>query len=235
MIGYLRGILKEKTPDSLILEVAGVGYEVTVPASSFCVLPRQGAEGNLYIHTYVREDALRLFGFASLFDRRVFELLISVSSVGPRLALALLGPLNGVEVCQAVVRGDVTLLTSVPGVGARTAERLVLELRPKVQKLMASRGDFGAVLAAPDVRAAAGSIFADMEAPAEQFDVGQLRERAADEIRAALVNLGYKDKQVNEAWKTYEKTLSPLADVIVEDALRAILRRLSGHLASASV
>lgn len=232
MIGYLRGILREKTPDSLILDVGGVGYEVSVPASSFCVLPREGQEGCLYIYTHVREDVLKLFGFASLFDRKVFEMLIGVSNVGPRLAIQLLGPMNGTELCHAIQSGNITHLVNVPGVGPRTAERLVMELKPKVLKLLASRADFGATLAAPAPRQ--DTLFGDglleVAAAADaSSDLRSRRARAAEEIRAAIVNLGYKEKQVNEAWKAYENDIGPHAEVIAEDALRAILRRLSGH------
>jgi Holliday junction DNA helicase RuvA subunit len=136
MIGFLRGVLIEKTPDALLLDAGGVGYEVVVPASSLCALPPEGSPAQLYIHTHVREEAIRLFGFASLFDRKVFEALLSVTNVGPRLAVALLGPLDGVELCETVVEGRVALLVSIPGVGAKTAERLILELKPKFAKLL---------------------------------------------------------------------------------------------------
>lgn len=139
MIGLLRGTLLEKTPDALLLDVGGVGYEVSVPMSSLCALPAEGEHATLYVHTHVREDAIRLFGFASLFDRKVFEALVSVTNVGPRLALQLLGPLDGVELCQAITEGRAPLLVSIPGVGAKTAERLILELKPKLLKLLALR------------------------------------------------------------------------------------------------
>ena len=129
MIGYLRGRLTEKTPDSVIVDVNGVGYEVSVPLSNICILPLVGHESALFIHTHVREDSIRLFGFASLLDRKVFETLIGVTGVGPKLALQLLGPLSGQDLCEAISAGRLAVLTSIPGVGAKTAERLVLELK----------------------------------------------------------------------------------------------------------
>jgi len=188
VIGFLRGTLLEKTPDALLLDVGGVGYELVVPVSSLCALPPEGEAAHLYIHTHVREDAIKLFGFASLFDRKVFEALISVTGVGPRLAVGLLGPLDGVELCEAVVEGRAPLLVSIPGVGAKTAERLVLELKDKFTKLLALQHLYSGAMANDrsetrfDRRAVAGAAGAAGAAketdPAVLFDEGEAAEGA---------------------------------------------------------
>ena len=134
MIGYLKGILFEKKPDHILLLVGGVGYEIEVPASSLCSLPELNKEVSLYIITHVREDALRLFGFISYFDKLVFDALIQVSGIGPKAALALLGVVDGFELSDLIIQNQVVRLTSIPGIGAKTAERLVLELKTKLQK-----------------------------------------------------------------------------------------------------
>ena len=106
-----------------------VAYEVEVPASSLCLLPPLNQEAELYIITHVREDALRLFGFANYFDKLIFDSLIQVSGIGPKAALALLGVVDGFELCDMIINNQVVRLTSIPGIGAKTAERLVLELK----------------------------------------------------------------------------------------------------------
>lgn len=135
MIAHLRGTLLEKHPNQVIVDVGGVGYEVLIPVSTFSSLPETGGEVRLHIHTHVREDALVLFGFVSQTDKALFEKLITVSGVGPKLAITTLGGLTAPDLAAAIKQGSLETLTRIPGVGKKTAERLVLELRDKLDLL----------------------------------------------------------------------------------------------------
>jgi Holliday junction DNA helicase RuvA len=132
MIAQLRGILLEKHPNQAIVEAGGVGYDVTIPVSTFTGLPDPGAEVKLRIHTHVREDALSLFGFLTQDERAIFEKLIGVSGIGPTLAVKILSGLAAPDLINAIRRGEVAQLVRVPGIGKKTAERMVLELRDKL-------------------------------------------------------------------------------------------------------
>ena len=132
MIGQLHGKLLEKNPPQILIDVSGVGYEVDVPLSTFCNLPEVGGELTLHTHFVVREDAQLLYGFATLAERAVFRALIKISGVGPKIALALLSGITVDQLKDAVDRGETGLLTKVPGIGKKTAERLVLELKGKL-------------------------------------------------------------------------------------------------------
>ena len=132
MIGRLHGKLLEKNPPQILIDVSGVGYEVDVPMSTFCNLPEVGGELTLHTHFVVREDAQLLYGFATLAERAVFRALIKISGVGPKIALALLSGITVDQLKDAVERGETGLLTKVPGIGKKTAERLVLELKDKL-------------------------------------------------------------------------------------------------------
>jgi Holliday junction DNA helicase RuvA len=138
MIALLRGVLLEKHPNQAIVEAGGVGYDVTVPVSTFTKLPETGAEVRLKIHTHVREDALALYGFMTQDEKALFEKLISVSGIGPTLAIKILSGLAAPDLILSIRRGEVEKLVKVPGVGKKTAERMVLELR---DKLPATGGD----------------------------------------------------------------------------------------------
>lgn len=132
MIGHLRGTILEKHPNELIIEAAGVGYDVQIPISTYTTLPDTGAAVALRIHTHVREDALILFGFATALEQTVFERLISVSGIGPKLALTVLSGLPTADLITAIRTGDLARLVRIPGVGKKTAERIVLELKDKL-------------------------------------------------------------------------------------------------------
>jgi Holliday junction DNA helicase RuvA len=132
MIGHLRGTVLEKHPNEVIVEAAGVGYEVQIPISTYTSLPESGAAVSLRIYTHVREDALSLFGFATGEEKLVFERLISVSGIGPGLAIKVLSGLATADLIAAIRGGDVAQLVRIPGVGKKTAERIVLELREKL-------------------------------------------------------------------------------------------------------
>ena len=223
MIGRLTGTLVEKASDCLILDVNGVGYEISVPASSLCQLPGLGQPLSLSIHTHVREDSIRLFGFSARADRSVFEMLLSVSSVGPKLAMALLGPFEGKELCRVILDENLAALTSVPGVGARTAERLVMELRTKAQKLLAQLdgNDAGKLTRG---RGTTQSTLPTLVQ--EQW----AQANVIDDLRSALQNLGYKDKQIADVVTPFQKRQSGGEELVLEVALKDALRQLSGHL-----
>lgn len=149
MIGRLHGKLLEKNPPQILIDVSGVGYEVDVPMSTFCNLPEVGGELTLHTHFVVREDAQLLYGFATLAERAVFRALIKISGVGPKIALALLSGITVDQLKDAVDRGETGLLTKVPGIGKKTAERLVLELKDK----LAGTGAATAAVPTSDARA----------------------------------------------------------------------------------
>ena len=132
MIALLRGVLVEKHPNQAIVETGGVGYDVTVPVSTFTKLPEAGSEVRLRVHTHVREDALALFGFLTQDEKAMFEKLIGVSGIGPKLAITILSGLQAADLIQSIRRNEVERLVRIPGIGKKTAERMVLELRDKL-------------------------------------------------------------------------------------------------------
>jgi Holliday junction DNA helicase RuvA len=132
MIAVLRGVLLEKHPNQAIVEAQGVGYDVTIPISTYAALPAAGAEVRLRIHTHVREDTLSLFGFWSQEEKMLFERLIAVNGIGPTLAVKVLSGLAAADLITSIQQGEVERLVRIPGVGKKTAERLVLELRDKL-------------------------------------------------------------------------------------------------------
>ena len=132
MIAHLRGKLAEKQPNLVVVDVDGVGYELTIPVSTYLQLGNAGEEVALHTHTHVREDSLALFGFATRHEKSIFEKLITVSGIGPRLAVTVLSGLPAGDLATAIRNGDVATLTRIPGVGRKTGERMVLELREKL-------------------------------------------------------------------------------------------------------
>src|SRR5690348_1982954 len=132
MISYLRGTLLEKHPNHAIVDVNGVGYELTIPVSTFSSLPENGIEVRLRVHTHVREDSLALFGFATPAEKAVFEKLIGVTGIGPKLAVTVLSGLDAKELVAAIRGGQIEALVRIPGVGKKTAERMIVELRDKL-------------------------------------------------------------------------------------------------------
>jgi Holliday junction DNA helicase RuvA len=135
MIAFLRGKLLEKHPNQIIIDTAGVGYDVVIPISTFSALPDAGAEVALRIHTHVREDVLALFGFFTMEEKALFERLISVSGIGPKLAITVLSGLSTPALIDAIRGGHVEQLVRIPGVGKKTAERMVVELKDKLDGL----------------------------------------------------------------------------------------------------
>lgn len=132
MIAHLRGTLLEKHPNTVVVDAQGVGYEISIPVSAFSSLPEKGQPVELHIHTHVREDAIALFGFLARADKTLFEKLITVSGIGPKLAITALSGLAAPELVNAIRTGAIEQLVRIPGVGKKTAERMVLELRDKL-------------------------------------------------------------------------------------------------------
>ena len=135
MISYIKGTLAEKTPARLVVETGGLGYEILVPLSSYDAFGEEGSEVLVYTHFHVREDSHQLFGFATQRERRLFEMLISVSGIGPRSALTILSGVSVDDFCGAITREEVSFLTAISGVGRKTAQRLIVELKGRVPEL----------------------------------------------------------------------------------------------------
>ncbi len=165
MIAYLRGPLLEKHPGQVIVDVQGVGYEVTIPISAYSSLPETGSEVRLHIHTHVREDAFLLYGFTTAGDKALFEKLISVSGIGPSVAINALSGMPASELAAAIRSGAVEQLVRIPKIGKKTAERMVLELRDKLD-----------LIGVP--------ARADLSAPKPHFDPNE------EDVISALMNFG---------------------------------------------
>ena len=170
MIGLLRGKLVDKRPNQVLLDVSGVGYQVQIPLSTFAALGALHAETTLLIHTHLREDAISLFGFATAREKHCFELLISASGVGPSLALKILSGMSLEALIPAIRNSDLVQLVRIPGVGRKTAERIVVELRDKLAAI-------------------------DVPAPGKPTTGSQLEA----DVASALVNLGYDARAVENA------------------------------------
>lgn len=201
MIALLTGQLVVKETDQVIVEVAGVGYRVLIPLSTFYALPDAG---NVRLHTYthVREDALLLYGFHTAEEKACFGLLLSVSGVGPKLALNILSHASPTDLRRAISGNDVKRLSTLPGIGKKSAERLVLELREKITKLdpqqeMASRSN-----------ARGNAIETD---------------RSEDAL-SALINLGYKEGQARKAIESLDLTPDTSLEEILKQALKTLMR-----------
>ena len=176
MIALLRGTLLEKHPNQVIVEVGGVGYDVIIPVSTFSHLPGTGAEVRLRVHTHVREDALSLYGFLTLDEKNLFERLISVSGIGPKLAVTILSGLAAPDLIHSIRRGEVDKLVRIPGIGKKTAERMVLELR---DKLPAVAGD------APEAEPAPVLSATDQDVLSALLNLGCARPQAEAAVRKA--------------------------------------------------
>lgn len=175
MIALLRGVLLEKHPNQVIVETGGVGYDVTIPVSTFTHLPNPGAEVRLRIHTHVREDALALYGFLTEDEKGLFEKLIVVSGIGPTLAVKILSGMTAPELVHGIRRGEVERLVRIPGVGKKTAERMVLELRDKLPPVTSEE---------PEVVAAALSAI-DQDVLSALLNLGCARPQAEGAVRKA--------------------------------------------------
>jgi holliday junction DNA helicase RuvA len=195
MIGSLRGKLTGKRPNQILLDVGGVGYQVQIPLSTFAVLGPLHTETLLLVHTHVREDQLALYGFATAREKQCFELLISASGVGPSLALKILSGTGIDELVPAIRKGDVARLVLIPGVGKKTAERIVVELRDK--------------LAAIDV---------------EEAGKPATRSQLETDVASALVNLGYDGRAVDRAIERARTTSGANFEDLLRAALQILSR-----------
>jgi Holliday junction DNA helicase RuvA len=190
VIAHLRGRILEKQPTRVVLDVGGVGYDVAVPLSTFYGLGEPGSDVALRVHTHVREDALALYGFSTALELDLFSRLISISGIGPKLALAVLSGIEPPDLVSAIERGDLARLTAIPGVGKKTSERIVLELKDRLPRAHVVDAADGVAVAGTGLR---------------------------DDLLSALMNLGYHrplaEKAVDAALKTtgreagFERTL----------------------------
>jgi len=205
MIAHLSGSLLSKEPNSVIVDVSGVGYEVSIPLSTFYELENEGSNVQLRIYTHVKEDALQLYGFKTTRERELFVNFISVSGIGPKLAIALLSGMSADELIASIKNNNLARLTLIPGVGRKTAERLIVDLREKMTALAASQV------------AVESGVGSDSSIPSSNDDV---RSQAL----SGLSNLGY---QKSAAEKAIDSALSEDGDLTVESVLRRALRKLA--------
>ena len=201
MIAWLEGALRDKEPLRVVIDVQGVGYDVHVPLSTSATLPETGKTVSLHVHTVVREDALLLYGFMTVYEKEVFELLLRANRVGPKLALTLLSGLSPERLVAALRDGEVAAVTGIPGVGTKTAERMVVELREHAR-----------ALGAP-----AGGPASEAQAPADS----DLREQ----LLSALVNLGYPRSRAERVVETAVSEAGEEAGI--ESLIRVALRSLA--------
>jgi len=204
MIARLTGVLLEKSPERIVVDVHGVGYEVRIPLSTVSRLPDTSATVELLIHTHVREDSLVLYGFRTSLERSLFERMISVSGVGPKLALALLSGMTPAQLVDSILSGATAPLCGVPGVGRKTAERLVVDLRDKLGHLLAGHPE--------------GSRERSTQPKGEDVEL-------IEDVHSALVNLGYSAREADRAVEDARKTASPGEAATVEMSFQGLLRR----------
>ena len=199
MIALLTGRIAHKSPDHIILDVQGVGYRVHIPFSTYYELPEEGGTASLHIHTSVREDAILLYGFRTMLEKTFFQLLIAVSGVGPKLARDILSNIHPGPLAQALAQGDLGKLSTIPGIGKKTSERLVLELKDKVGKLDLSS------LPAAEAR----------EIPTDDV---------AEDVISALINLGYKEQQVRKALAGLDAGGGVSVEELLKQALKILMK-----------
>lgn len=199
MIALLSGTMRHKTPEHVIIETHGVGYSVEIPLSSYYSLPEEG-QTTLHIYTHVREDILKLYGFLTLAEKETFILLLGINGIGPRVALNILSHMACTDLHQALLHEDVARLSSLPGIGKKTAERLILELHEKVRKL-----------ATPE------NIQEQKVNVLETADSG-------DDVLSALISLGYKEKQARNVLAKMEINAESSTQDILKQALQHLTR-----------
>lgn len=199
MIAHLKGTLLSKTTNSIIIDNSGMGYEVSVPLSTFYSLPEEDGPVSLHIHTHVREDALSLFGFKTILEKDLFLMLKSVSGIGPKLAINILSGIGPDDLRAAIAGGDAPRLQSIPGVGKKTAERIALELKDKALKIQGGEQ--------PPVQPA-----------------GLEEKETVDDAVSALLNLGYNAKSAKQA---VDKAIALMGgeahlEILIKEALKAL-------------
>ncbi len=200
MIALLTGKIAYKSPDHLILDVNGVGYRIMIPFSTYYELPDNGA-ATLHIHTSVREDAIQLYGFRTRTEKSFFQMLISVSGIGPKLARDILSNIQPPQLAAALMQADLHKLSTIPGIGKKTAERLVLELKDKVAKL-----DNSGISAAEAV--------------------GRTLPEAGllDDVNSALLNLGYKETQIRKVLGELDCAAAATLESLLKQALKILMK-----------
>lgn len=201
MIALLTGTIAHKSPDHIVIDVHGVGYRVLIPFSTYYELPEEGGSATLHIHTAVREDAIVLYGFRSLHEKGYFQLLISVTGVGPKLARDILSNIQPSHLGSALQQGDIQKLSGIPGIGKKTAERLVVELREKVRKLAPASGT---------------------AAVAEEEQT--LQPTLRDDVTSALINLGYKEQLVSKALSVIQPSPEATVEQVLKEALKILMK-----------
>lgn len=201
MIAWLEGVLRERAPTRVVVDVHGVGYDVHVPLSTFAALPDEGKTVALYVHTHAKEGSLQLFGFASRQERTAFELLLRASRVGPRLAQTVLSGIAPADLLAAIRQGNAASLRKVPGVGPKMADRILVELSDRADELALSLSEAG-------------------EAPSSEAE-----PEARAQALSALVNLGYARSQAERILDAAEAEVG--ADASVEAWVRAALKRMA--------
>ena len=198
MIAQLKGQLAQKSPVCVVVDVAGVGYLVHTPLSTYYSLPNLGDEVSLKIHTHVREDAIKLFGFLTAEEQQIFEKLISISKVGPKLALTILSGMAPDELVTAVMNHDVARLSTIPGIGKKTAERLTLEMQDK---------------------------FSDLNFMESRPAASRATNGVMEDALSALINLGYRKPEAEKAIKTLWDQSKE--DIPLETLIKESLNQLS--------
>lgn len=199
MIALLTGTVAHKSPEYIVLDVQGVGYRVQIPFSTYYDLPPVGGHLSLTIYTHVKEDAINLYGFRTTTEKQFFQLLISVSGIGPKLAKDILSNIQVDELGDALLRGDLARLCAIPGIGRKTAERVVLELREKVRKL-------------------------DLLPPAQSTERPTAAVDIMEDVTSALINLGYKEAVVKKVLAELPIAQDTGMETILKQALKQLMR-----------
>jgi Holliday junction DNA helicase RuvA len=199
MIARLQGVLVRKRVDQIVVDVHGVGYQLLVPLSTYYTLPDPEAPVSLLTTMYVREDTLRLYGFATASEQDLFELLLGVSSIGPRLALNMLSSLAAADLQQAIAGADLVRLQRIPGIGRKTAERVILELKDKVALL-------------------------ELTVPERTERATRADDQLVDDVISALLNLGYKRTEAEKAVQAVQAKQdgAPVLETLLRDTLRLL-------------
>ncbi len=199
MIALLTGRIAFKSPSYIVLDVNGVGYRVQIPFSTYYDLPDEGATASLNIYTHVKEDAISLYGFRTPAEKDFFQLLISVSGIGPKMGKDILSNILVGDLGQAIMRGDLARLSGIPGIGRKTAERLVLELKDKVLKL-------------------------DSAHPAKEEGIPGPAQDMKDDVASALINLGYKEAVVNKLLADMKIPPDVSMEAVLKQALKLLIK-----------
>lgn len=200
MIALLTGRLAHKSPEFIILDVQGVGYRVQIPFSTYYDLPEENSATTLHIFTHVKEDAINLYGFRSLPEKNMFQHLISVSGIGPKLGTNILSNIDVADLAGAITAGNLARLSAIPGIGKKTAERLILELREKLRTFQ---------LSSP---------------PAEREAAAAPAASVIDDVTSALINLGYKEAQVKKALADVVHGQEDSVETVLKQALKLLMK-----------